>query len=496
MIENVFISVLEISLFTSPVILILIIFSIFSNKYYNSRWKYNAWIVIAIRLIIPVHINIPVKKFNINIPLQITSNTTANGSIKNSTDLSPGSPGNGITVFGIISCIWFTVFLILIFINLFSSLYYKIHITTKGIYVKDKYILKQVQILSDKLHIKYKIPVIKYSGALSPMAAGFFRPVLILPDLVYSKKELFFILKHELIHIKRHDIFFKFLFLTANALHWFNPFIYIMQKEAAANIELYCDETVIKGLSYNTRKAYTATLMSALCKQNKKDTKTILPVKFYGGVNIMKRRFKNILIKNKRKNGHFLFICTFTMVICPGIFTGCQFSQNFTAYYEKEKTAIQKTDNTFNNINNTNIINMETSINTQKESFLPANKNTAQNNNKTNNSKIVLSEDAIKIKSVVEKFSNAYFNGNEKSLKKFLAKSYNQDITLYTKTGKINNVTLKGLENINNEKDGKSCTVSLEFKDIKESSDSFLYLTVELIKQSGKWKINSYGLER
>lgn len=88
------------------------------------------------------------------------------------------------------------------------------------------------------------------------------------------------------------------------------------------------------------------------------------------------------------------------------------------------------------------------------------------------------------------------FNGNKKELKKFLTKFYNQDITLYTGPGTINNVTLKGLESTGNEKDGTNRTVSLEFKDIKESSDSFLYLTIELIKQSGRWKINSYGLER
>lgn len=489
MIESIFISVLEISLFTSPVILILTLLDMFSNKYYTSRWKYNAWAIIAMRLLIPFHINMPVKKFNINIPVQVTSQVTESGNIKTSTGLNLNNPGTGITVLGIISCIWFIVFLILIFINLFSSFYYKIHVTRRGIYIKDSYILKQVQTLSDALHIEHKIPVIKYNGASSPMAAGFFRPVLILPDLVYSKEELFFILKHELIHIKRHDIFFKFLFLTANALHWFNPFIYIMQKEAAANIELYCDETVVKDLSYNTRKTYTVTLMSALCKQNKKSAGTILPVKFYGGANIMKRRFKNILTKHKKKNGYFLLICTLAMLICPGIFAGCQLKQNFVTLATKEKTAIQETDNAINNVN------IETSINISKKPDLPEHENTSKNT-RQNNSKTALSEDAIQIKNIVEKFSSAYFNGDKKNLKKFLAKSYNQDIDIYTGPGKIKNVTLKGLEDIGNEKDGKNCTVSLEFKDIKESSDSFLYLTTGFIKQSGKWKINFYGLER
>ena len=123
------------------------------------------------------------------------------------------------------------------------------------------------------------------------MIIGFFKPVLVLPKERYSPEELFFILKHELVHLKREDIYFKLLFVTASAVHWFNPFIWIMQKEAAVDMELSCDKRVTQGASYAEWKAYTETLLSMLHKRC--DRRTILSTQFYGGTKIMKKRFKN-----------------------------------------------------------------------------------------------------------------------------------------------------------------------------------------------------------
>lgn len=140
-----------------------------------------------------------------------------------------------------------------------------------------------------------------------PVVIGFLKPMLVLPNCDYSGEELFFVLKHELIHIKRRDINFKLLFVISNALHWFNPLIYIMQKEAVVDIELSCDEKVIQQTTYAVRKAYTETLLSTFSKQHKRET--FLTTQFYAGKKIMKKRFKNILTKSPKKNGLLLCIC-------------------------------------------------------------------------------------------------------------------------------------------------------------------------------------------
>ena len=156
--------------------------------------------------------------------------------------------------------------------------------------------MRQVCEIKRELQIVRTVKVMESPEAGSPMIIGFLNPIVVLPNERYSSEELFFILKHELVHLKRGDLYWKLLFVTANAVHWFNPFIWIMQKEAAIDMELSCDERVTQGAGETVRKAYTETLLSMLHKQCAK--RTALSTQFYGGKKIMKKRFRNILAKN------------------------------------------------------------------------------------------------------------------------------------------------------------------------------------------------------
>ncbi len=199
--------------------------------------------------------------------------------------------------------------------------------------ITDTRILNQVFQLKRELHIRRTVCVMEYDEAGSPMIIGFIKPVLVLPKEQYDSDDLFFILKHEMVHLKRGDVYLKLLFVTANAVHWFNPIIWIMQKEAVIDMELSCDERVTKGSSFALRKAYTETLLSMLHKQCAK--RTVLSTQFYGGKKIMKKRFKNILIKNRKKNGISVLICTVALSITLGMTVGCSVTKEYT---EKENT--------------------------------------------------------------------------------------------------------------------------------------------------------------
>jgi beta-lactamase regulating signal transducer with metallopeptidase domain len=79
------------------------------------------------------------------------------------------------------------------------------------------------------------------------MLIGFFRPALLLPSAEITSDGLVLILRHELIHLKRHDLWYKALVLLATVIHWFNPVVYIMAKAIAAQCEISCDEQVLQG---------------------------------------------------------------------------------------------------------------------------------------------------------------------------------------------------------------------------------------------------------
>lgn len=87
----------------------------------------------------------------------------------------------------------------------------------------------------------------------TPAVTGLLRPRLLLPHERYDVQELRYILRHELCHLKRRDMLLKLVLLAANAMHWFNPVVYLMLRQADEDIELACDSAATDGLELPER---------------------------------------------------------------------------------------------------------------------------------------------------------------------------------------------------------------------------------------------------
>ncbi len=339
---NIFLYILEISVSVGLIVLVLISFTPFLNKRYAAKWKYLIWIFLAVRLLIPFSgasgqlvrkapqeqnqtvsrqkendtdnpagATIPYRGIVVEIPAQMTAPIQTQAEHNHT----------GISMLDIVVYIWIMGSLIVLSVHFISYFYYKRQLLKKGRITEDVSVISQAEKLKRELHIRRTVRVMEYYEAESPMIIGFLKPVLVLPDEHYSPEELFFILKHELVHLKRGDVYLKLLFVAANAVHWFNPLIWMMQKEAMIDMELSCDERVTKDSGYAVRKAYTETLLSMLHKRCVR--KTAFTTQFYGGKKIMKKRFKNILIKKGKKNGICIFICSVILTISFGMLVGC-----------------------------------------------------------------------------------------------------------------------------------------------------------------------------
>ncbi len=114
----------------------------------------------------------------------------------------------------------------------------------------------------DAVHCPVK--VIISANATTPLAMGLWKPVVILPDTRFGERELAMIISHELVHIQRGDLLVKLLMLIANAVHWFNPVVYSLNKQMNVLCELSCDEKVIQGMDAEGRRFYGETLLSML----------------------------------------------------------------------------------------------------------------------------------------------------------------------------------------------------------------------------------------
>ncbi|RKI90165.1 hypothetical protein D7V94_14985 [Parablautia intestinalis] len=360
--NHIFLSILGISVTVGLIVIVLILLTPFLNKRYTAKWKYLIWIFLAFRLLVPLSgVNGQVitdtmnqqKMQNVsesedNYPDNLMNVTTSYRwiivEIPEQMLLPVNTPSetgkDGISILDIAALIWITGSLIFISVHFISYFLYKRRVIKNGRMIHEAHILNHMFELKHRLHIKRSVYVMEFYEAGSPMIIGFIKPVLVLPKEQYSPEELFFIFKHELVHLKRGDVYLKLLFITANAVHWFNPLIWIMQKEADIDMELSCDERVTQGAGYALRKAYTETLLSML--QKRCAEKTSMSTQFYGGASIMKKRFQNILIKNRKKNGIFILICTVVLTISLGTLAGCSVAKGDR---EKENTENENTEN-------------------------------------------------------------------------------------------------------------------------------------------------------
>ena len=132
----------------------------------------------------------------------------------------------------------------------------------------------------------------------TPAVTGLFRPTLLLPHEGYDLNELRYILRHELCHLKRRDMLLKLVLLAANAMHWFDPVVYLMLRQADEDIELACDSAATDGLDRAERAAYSRTLLAAVQSHVRALPATTC---FGGTVERLKRRITNVLGAQKKR---------------------------------------------------------------------------------------------------------------------------------------------------------------------------------------------------
>ena len=95
----------------------------------------------------------------------------------------------------------------------------------------------------------------------TPFVYGLFRPRIYLPDSLTEQEERY-ILLHEKIHIRRGDQVFRALAWAALILHWFNPLVWAAFHFSGKDMEMSCDEAVLKKLGNSVKKEYSASLLA------------------------------------------------------------------------------------------------------------------------------------------------------------------------------------------------------------------------------------------
>lgn len=352
MITSLFLSFLEVTLSTSLIIALLLLSAPLLDRRYAAKWKYWIWIFLALRLVIPFSVSdivndirarsvadrhlaeissvlhdtmgtdleaerptVPRRPVTFEIPEQAVT------PIALPEQQNAGGIAGGITILDVAAWIWFGGCMLFIAVHVTVFIHYRRRLAREGMPAGDEHVLALLSSLAGEMRLGRHVPVMVYDRAASPMVIGFFRPVLVLPDEQYSEQELFFIVKHELVHIKRRDVWVKLLLTAANAVHWLNPLMWLMQREAAVDMELSCDESVIRHMDYEERKLYTETLFSTF---HRRCARTVfLSTQFCRGKQVMKRRFRNILGSAGKKSGVAVLAGVVLVAAAMGMLVGC-----------------------------------------------------------------------------------------------------------------------------------------------------------------------------
>ena len=130
----------------------------------------------------------------------------------------------------------------------------------------------------------------------SPLTFGVLRPVILLPKTTDWKEAeaLRFVLEHEFVHARRFDAVSKLVLTAAVCAHWLNPAVWLMYVLANRDMELVCDESVVRRFGAGARAAYANVLIDM------EEAKSgLAPLGSYFSRNAIEERIKAIMKTRK-----------------------------------------------------------------------------------------------------------------------------------------------------------------------------------------------------
>ena len=145
----------------------------------------------------------------------------------------------------------------------------------------------------------------------TPFVYGLFQPTIYLPSSL-NEKDREIVLKHERMHIARRDHLLKPLAYLISIVHWFNPLVWLSYHLFCKDIEIACDEAVIKDMTLQEKKDYSKTLLS--CAAHKRFVFSY-PLAF-GEVGI-KERVKNVL--DYKKPSFWIILAGIVICVVTGV---------------------------------------------------------------------------------------------------------------------------------------------------------------------------------
>ena len=325
------------SLSVSGALLLLLILGLkplYKNRF-SKRWQYYIWIIVALRFLLPFTPDTTIvgslfEKFDTaaitneiptspNVPVPADTGNSKAEPIQTNREITTAAMREPFNKYVCLFFIWSALALVLFVrkITVYQGFIQYIKAGNKE--VSDIKILNLLSDCEEKLNIKTRVELSRNPLIASPIMIGFFRARIVLPACELDDKELSYIFVHELIHYKQRDMFYKWLIQIVVCAHWFNPFVYLLEKEVNKSCELSCDEKVISILDDKARREYGDTLISFL-QSNNLYKSSLASVTLTEGAEQLKERLGAIMKFKKKSKGIIAITAIFSVLVCVCFF--------------------------------------------------------------------------------------------------------------------------------------------------------------------------------
>lgn len=141
-----------------------------------------------------------------------------------------------------------------------------------------------------------------------PIVVGIINPRIIIPKITIEESHLRYLVDHEKVHIRHRDNLWRLLAISICCLHWFNPLVWITLRFFFIDMELACDEKIIRKYDTRERAEYADALLTFTHKE------AVMYAASFGGGNI-KLRIKRVLdFRSLSIIALIMFICLFVII--------------------------------------------------------------------------------------------------------------------------------------------------------------------------------------
>lgn len=277
---------------------VLVLLRPVTKRVFGPNWHYYIWVAVLLVMVLPVRVFLPAGELDLRPPQVFVAEqaelpaegmavqSPADGTVQQADGQSTGAFARPAAVWlaghwqQLLGLLWLAgaVGMLLMRTVGYMRFLHKIRLRTATV---------SCQVIAAYTH--RTVEVRAGNMVHSPFVTGLFRPVLVLPAAAMTDEQLDNVLRHEMTHLRRHDLLVQWFAALVKCVHWFNPAVYAIVRQMGIECEISCDLSVIRHMDGFQQRSYAETILALL--PTEKTKAVALTTGMTGSKKILKRRF-------------------------------------------------------------------------------------------------------------------------------------------------------------------------------------------------------------